>query len=71
VCARFMQRVLLKKTSKMKKGYWCKQRELVTILQEDKTHCVIRFKNGTTICTDLNSILDRFEENNLKQTQLF
>jgi len=55
----------------MKKGYWCKQRELVTILQEDKTHCVIRFKNGTTICTDLNSISDRFEENNLKQTQLF
>jgi hypothetical protein len=55
----------------MKKGYWCKQRELVTILQEDKTHCVIMFENGTTICTDLNSIYDRFEENNLKQTQLF
>jgi hypothetical protein len=30
----------------MKKGYWCKQRELVTILQEDRKHYLIEFFNG-------------------------
>jgi hypothetical protein len=66
-----MQRYLLKKTSKMKKGYWCKQRELVTILQEDRTHYLIKFFNGVKICTDKNAVADIFTENNFEQAELF
>jgi hypothetical protein len=61
----------IKKTSKMKKGYWCKQRELVTILQEDRTHYLIKFFNGMKICTDKNAVADIFTENNFEQAELF
>jgi len=55
----------------MKKGYWCKQRELVTILQEDRTHYLIKFFNGMKICTDKNAVADIFIENNLEDGKLF
>lgn len=55
----------------MKKGYWCKQRELVTILQEDRTHYLIKFFNGMKICTDKNAVADVFEEKENIQTTLF
>ena len=55
----------------MKKSYWCKQRELVTILQEDRTHYVIEFFNGVKICTDKNAVHDIYFENNLEDGRLF
>ena len=55
----------------MKKGYWCKQRELVTILDEDKTHYLIQFSNGGKYCTDKNTVADVFEEKEQVQTTLF
>jgi len=55
----------------MKKGYWCKKREPVTILQEDRTHYLIEFFNGVKICTDKNAVANIFTENNLAQAQLF
>ena len=55
----------------MKKGYWCKQRELVTILQEDRTHYLVEFFNGVKICTDKNAVDDVFEEKEQVQTTLF
>jgi hypothetical protein len=54
----------------MKKGYWCKQRELVTILQEDRTHYLIEFFNGVKIATNKSSVADIFTENNLAQLKL-
>lgn len=55
----------------MKKGYWCKQRELVTILDEDKTHYLVQFSNGGKYCTDKNAVDDVFEEKENIQTILF
>ena len=55
----------------MKKGYWCKQREIVTILQEDRTHYLIKFFNGMKICTDKTAVADIFIENNLEDGRLF
>jgi hypothetical protein len=59
------------KKCNMKKGYWCKQRELVTILQEDRTHYLIEFFNGVKICTNKNAVQDIYFENNLEDGRLF
>ena len=53
----------------MKKGYWCKQRELVTILQEDRTHYLIEFFNGVKICTNKNAVQDIYFENKFAQSK--